>query len=170
MKTRAWGWLATAVLAAGLNSNYHNGGLEWAHRIAEQVEHNSNAVLALATGRAYQFMAEAKVVSAHHSTSCPASAVLAEVRRSIVPGHSEIERVEEMPAREEAQLARLEVNRCRLEAQLGRLRIANFNPVAVRLPRVVVCPRVQVSVPRMPVMKMPAIPVVHVEYMGPGPV
>src|SRR5579872_5211112 len=101
MKTQSWGWLAVAVLAAGLNSSYHDGGLQWAHRIADRVEHNSNAVLALATGRADQFMAEAKIISAHQSSPCPLSAVLAEVRHSIAPAHSELDRFEQMSAREE---------------------------------------------------------------------
>src|SRR5215831_1299560 len=64
MKTQAWGWLAAAVLAAGLNSSYHNGGLQWAHEIADRVQHNTGAVLALATGRADEFLAEARMLKA----------------------------------------------------------------------------------------------------------
>jgi hypothetical protein len=169
MKTQAWGWLATAVLAAGLNSSYHNGGLEWAHRAADRVQHNTNAVLALATGNADRFLAEAQLASARTSTSCPVSAALAAVRRSIAPIQSEQERFDAMTAREEAALARMEANRARMEAQIARLNMANFNPVVVRAPRVV-CPRVRVSIPRMPVMKMPSAHVVHVEYSGAGPV
>ena len=63
MKTQAWGWLTAAVLAAGLNASYHDGGMQWAHRIADRVEHNSNAVLALATGHADEFVTEARVLS-----------------------------------------------------------------------------------------------------------
>jgi len=74
-----------------------------------------------------------------------------------------------MTAREEAALARVEARRVRMEAQIARLNMANFNPVAVHVPRVV-CPRVRVSLPRMPMMKMPSTPVVHVEYSGAGPV
>ena len=169
MKTQAWGWLATAVLAAGLNSSFHNGGLEWAHRVADQVQHNTSAVLALATGNADRFLAEAQLANAQNSHSCPFSAALAAVRRSIAPVHSEEERFEAMTAREEAALARLEAHRTRVEAQMVRLNMANFNPVIVRAPRVV-CPRVRVSIPRMPVVRMPATPMVHVEYSGPGPV
>lgn len=173
MKTQAWGWLATAVLAAGLNASYHNGGLEWAHRIAARVGHNTSAVLALATGRADQFLAEAQIISAHQSRSCPLSAALAEMRRSIAPAHSGFDRFEEVSdqfsARQEKHLAQLEANRARMEAQFARLSMAGFNPVVVRMPRVV-CPRVRLAVPRMPVVKMPSIPVVHVEYTGAGPV
>ena len=45
MKSQAWGWLATAVLTAGLNSSYHNGGLRWIHEAADRVQHNTNAIL-----------------------------------------------------------------------------------------------------------------------------
>jgi hypothetical protein len=169
MKTQPWGWLAAAVLAAGLNSSYHNGGLEWAHRVADRMQHNTGAVLALATGNMDRFLAEAQVVSAQNSHSCPFSSALAAVRHSIAPMHSEQERFEAMTAREEAAMARMEARRARMEAQMVRVNMANFNPVAVRIPRVV-CPRVHVSVPRMPVMRMPATPDVHIEYSGPGPV
>src|SRR3954447_24555148 len=152
MKTQAWGWLAVAVLAAGLNSSYHSGGLEWAHRIAGRVGHNSNAVLALATGRADQFLAEAQIIRAHQSPACPLGAVLAEVRQSIAPAQEDVAQFEAMSvqltARQEAQLARLEANRARMEAQLARVSMANFNPVAMRMPTVA-CPRVHVSIPRM---------------------
>src|ERR1700758_1868952 len=62
MKTQAWGWLGAAVLAAGLNSSYHNGGLEWVHEIVDRVQYNTGAVLALVTGRADQFLAEARML------------------------------------------------------------------------------------------------------------
>ena len=169
MKTQAWGWLAVAVLAAGLNSSYHNGGLEWAHRISDRVQHNTSAVLALATGHADRFLAEVQLASAQNSHSCPLSAALAAVRRTIAPIHSEQERFDAMTAREEAALARMEANRARMEAQMARLNMANFNPVVIRAPRVV-CPRVRVSVPRMPMVRMPSLPVVHIDYPGAGPV
>ena len=173
MKTQAWGWLATAVLAAGLNSNYHNGGLQWLHDAADRVQHNTDAVLALATGHADRFLAEAQLASAQSSPSCPVSSALAAIRRSIAPVHNQQERFQMMTAREEEALARLEANRARMEARLVRLNMVNFTPVMMRGPRVV-CPRVHVSVPqipamRMPVMKMPA-PAIHIEYSEAGPV
>ena len=181
MKTQAWGWLATAVLAAGLNSSYHNGGMDWAHRVADRVQHNANAVLALATGNADRFLAEAQLASAQNSHSCPFSAALAAVRRSIAPVHSEQERFEAMSARQEAAMARLEArrarmeaNRARVEAQLARLNMANFNPVVVRMPRTV-CSRINVRIPRIrqievPVVEIPPTPVVHIDHSGAGPV
>ena len=173
MKTQAWGWLATAVLAAGLNSNYHNGGLQWIHDAADRVQHNTNAVLALATGRADRFLAEAQLASAQSSPSCPVGAALAAMRHSIAPVRNQQERFEMMTAREEAVLARLEANRARMEARFVRVKMANFNPVMMHAPRVV-CPRVRVSVPQIPAMKMPAVkipaPDIHIEYLGAGPV
>ena len=173
MKTQSWGWLATAVLAAGLNSSYHNGGLQWVHDAADQVQHNTTAVLALATGRADRFLAEAQLASAKSSPSCPVRAALAAVRRSIAPVHTEQERFEALTAREEGALARLEANRARMEVRFAQLNMANFNPVMVRAPKVV-CPRVHVSIPRMPAMKIPVVriptPAVHVECSGAGPV
>jgi hypothetical protein len=164
MKTQAWGWLAAAVVAAGLNASYHDGGLQWAHEIADQVKHNSAAVMALATGRADQFLAEANFASARKRTpSCPFTAALAEARTIVVPNEFE-QRVEIMSAREQAQLARLEANRARIESRVARIHIpaVAFNPVVVRAPKVSVCPRVRVNVPRLPNIQMPAMPVVHV--------
>jgi hypothetical protein len=164
MKTQAWGWLATAVVAAGLNASYHDGGLRWAHEITDQVKHNTTAVMALATGRADQFLAEANFASARKQTpSCPLTAALAEARTIVVPNEFE-QRVEIMSAREQAQLARLEANRARIESRVARIHIpaVAFNPVVVRAPKVSVCPRVRVNVPRLPNIQMPAMPVVHV--------
>jgi hypothetical protein len=178
MKTQAWGWLATAVLAAGVNSNYHNGGLQWIHDAAERVQHNSNAVLALATGRADRFLAEAQLASAKSSPSCPVTAALAAVRRSISPVHTDDQRFDAMTAREELALARLEANRARIEAQveaqLVRVNMANFTPMVVRAPRIA-CPRVNVSVRRIPAIRMPMVriaapPAIHVDCSGAGPV
>jgi hypothetical protein len=148
--------------------------MEWAHRIADRVEYRTSAVLALATGRADRFLTAQQSLSSD-SESLPSQCKLktALVRiQSMSGSHSNFDRFEAMSAREEAQLARLEANRTRMEARLARIRIpaVNINPVVVRVPRVDVCPRVRVNVPRMPVVKVPSIPVVHVEYSGSGPV
>jgi hypothetical protein len=159
MKTQAWGWLAVAALAAGLNASYHDGGLQWAHQIVDQVGHNTSAVLALATGRADQFMAEAQLVTRHKQNSeCPLTAALARMDTSM-PSDFEVERFEMISAREQAQLARLEANRARIEAQVSRIRIPAmaFRPVVVAAPKLSVCPRVRVNIPRIPAMKMPVI-------------
>ena len=175
MKIQAWGWLAAAVLAAGLNSSYHEGGMQWAHEIVDRVGHNTGAVLALATGRADQFLTEARMLNVgREEPQCPLAAAMAEVQSSFDQSNAGIDRIEVMSAREQARLARIEANRARMEAQiqarLARVRLpgANFSPVVVRVPKID-CPRVRVNIPRMPRINVPA-PVVNVDYSGPGPV
>jgi len=184
MKTQAWGWLAAAVMAAGLNASYHDGGLEWAHRVADQIGYNSAAVLALASGRADQFLADAQLVTASEETaSCRWATALARVQNQVAHTENQFAHVQAMSAREEAQLARLEANRARIEArvaaQSARIRIpaAVFSPVVysfsnMKMPDVKIlgaCPRVRVNLPRLPMVRIPA-PVVHVETFSPGPV
>jgi len=175
MKTQAWGWLTAAVLAAGLNSSYHNGGLQWAHEIVDRVQHNSNAVLALATGRADKFVTEARILSAHRTEKCPLATVLAESQDSFGPQQEwQFEQFQAISQREQLQIARIEANRARIEAQvqrqLSRVQFVSphINPVALQIPKID-CPRVRVNIPRMPKIKIPA-PVVQVNYSGPGPV
>jgi hypothetical protein len=177
MKTQAWGWLAAGVLAAGLNASYHDGGLEWAHRIADWFCQDSAALLALASGQADRFLAEAQLVTARsESASCPLSTVLARIRTKLGQDRAGSDagwaRVEAMSARDEAQLARFEASRARIEARVARIRIpaVAFSPVSIAAPRISVCPRVRVNIPRMPAIKMPMMPVVHVESVGAGPV
>lgn len=176
MKTQAWAWLTAAVLAAGLNASYHDGGLQWAHRIAGRIGHSTNAVLALATGDAQQFLTEARVIEVRQQKSpCPIEAAVAELQSEVdgmvAPADSEFARIEVMSARQQAHLARMEAHRARIEAEVARMRIpaVAFNPVVVRSSYVSVCPRVRVNIPRMPRVKMPAR-VVSVESFGSGPV
>ena len=183
MKTEAWGWLAAAVVAAGLNASYHDGGLEWAHRVADQIGHNSAAVLALASGRADQFLTEAQLVTAREETaSCRWTTTLARVQNRVARTENGFAHVQAMSAREEAQLARLEANRARMEARFAAQAVrfqaaAALRPVAYSVPDMKmldmeipsVCPRVRVNLPRLPMVRIPA-PVVHVETFGPGPV
>ena len=185
MKTQAWGWLAAAVLAAGLNSSYHTGGLQWAHAIADRVGHNTGAVLALATGRADQFLAEERMLTVDRATDatvdidngdqdaaqCPLTTAMVQVQSTFDGSQSEFDQFQAMSDREQARLARLEARRVRIEnavrARLARVRIqtADFNPVAIELPQVK-CPRVRVNIPRIPRIKVPA-PVVHIDDPGP---
>ena len=194
MKTQAWGWLAAAMLAAGLNSSYHNGGLQWAHEIAGRVEHNTGAVLALATGRADQFLAEARMLNAdravdsdvdvdiadkadvadNESPQCPFSAAMAQLESARDQSQAQFDSFQALSDREQARLARFEAKRVQIEnavrARVARVRIrtADFNPVTVELPKVE-CSRVRVHIPRLPRIKVQA-PVVHVDDSGPGPV
>lgn len=191
MKTQAWGWLAAGVVAAALNASYHDGGLQWAHQIVDQVRHNSQVVLAMATGQADQFMAEAQLASARHqATACPLAAAMAEARAKIMDQDADTVIRDQadamiqdsdvasddsgfaaMTARQQAALARLEARRARIEAQVARIRIpaVAMRPVVVRVPEVSVCPRVRVHLQRMPAIKIPPMPQVHVDP-GMGPI
>ena len=167
MKTQAWGWLAAAVMAAGLNASYHDGGLGWAHEIANQVKHNTGAVLALATGRADEFLTEASFVAASkRSAPCPFAAALAEARTVTIPRHVELERFQVMSAREQAKLANLEMERARIQARVAELHIPPMalTPVVVQAPIRSVCPRVRVHMPRIPAVKVPAPPAVQASF------
>ena len=171
MKTQALGWLAAAVVAAGVNASYHQGGLEWAHRIADQVGHNTEAVIALATGRADRFLEEAQVVRAQDQVaSCRFATAMARVQSRIARSEARFEGFEAVSAREEAQLARLEANRARIEARVARIRIpaVAVTPVVVRVPKVDVCPRVRVNLPQLPQIRMPEVPTVHIDVPGAG--
>lgn len=123
MKTQAWGWLTAALLAAGLNSSYHNGGMQWAHEIVDRVGHNTGAVLALATGRADQFLAEARMLNVERhadreASQCPFTATMAQVERSFDQSQAQIDRFQALSDREQARLARIEASRARIEARV----------------------------------------------------
>jgi hypothetical protein len=170
MKTQAWGWLAAAVMAAGLNASYHDGGLRWAHQFVDQVTYNAGTVIALASGRVGQLQSQAPMLAAQNERSrCPLTAALARVEMKLDRSDMGFDTVEVMSAREQAQLARLAANRARIEAKVARIRIPAFafNPVVVPAPHVSVCPRIRVSAPPMPAIKPP---MVHIEMPGTGPV
>jgi hypothetical protein len=128
MKTQAWGWLLAGVLAAGLNASYHDGGLEWAHQALDHVERNVSVVLALASGRADQFVAEVQPVAAREETaSCRMATALARVHARFVQSQfarSEREwdrlaaQSEEISARQQAAASRLEAHQAQMEARL----------------------------------------------------
>ena len=170
--TQAWAWLTAGVLAAGLNASYHDGGLQWAHQIADRVEHGSAVVLALASGRADQFLTEARSLTARDETaSCPWATMRDRVQSRIDSAEAGWD---VMSAREEAQLARLEANRARMEARIAaqtahiRIATANFAPLDLTaIPAPVVCPRIRVNVPRLPLIKAP---VIHIRTTSAGPV
>ena len=170
MKTQAWGWLAVAVLAAGLNASYHDGGLQWAHQIADRVQHNSMAVFALATGHADRFLTEARYVATPHElTPCRFTEDMARFDRGMARSRV---RFEVMEARQQIALARMQANRARMEAEVARVHIpaVAFTPVSIRVPEAPACPRIRVSVPRIPQITIPSVPVVHVDVQGAGPV
>ncbi len=179
MKTnQAWGWLAAGVLAAVLNASYYDGGLQWAHRIADRISYQSATALALASGRASLFLTEARMITARNeSAACPWAAAAARVQSRIARSQSQFDRFEAMSAREQAQLARLEASRARMEAQIAahaarfRVTTAAFSPATSKVMALpVVCPRVRVNIPELPMGEMPAVPEVHVDLSSTGPV
>jgi hypothetical protein len=188
--TQAWGWLVAGVLAAGLNASYHDGGLQWAHQVAEQisyqVEHRSAAVLDLASGHADRFVSEVQLLTTRQETaSCPWSTAWARVqtrvaRTQVARTQAGFDRFKAMSDRQEAQLARFEANRARIEAQMAQIRlqidpqIAHLRMTAATLGPIelktvpVACPRIRVNVPRVPMIRIPA-PAIDVES-GSGPI
>jgi len=197
--TQAWGWLAVGVLAAGLNAAYHDGGLEWAHRVVERVTDRASAVLAQASGRADWFLAEVRMLTARDEAAsvrsvslvqgghCPVGAAMARVqaamaRSAITRSQAEYGRVEAMSAREESRLARREATRARVETarmesqiavQTAHIRVTSvaFDP-AFNPAKDSACGRVRVTIPRLPKIKIaaPVIPTIHIETPGAGPV
>jgi hypothetical protein len=167
MKTQAWGWLAAAVMAAGLNASYHNGGLHWAHQVVNRVTYNAGTVIALATGHIDQLQVR-MLTAQNETTSCPLATALARAENNWDRSETSQENLEAMSAREEARLARLEANRIRIEAQVARLRLpaVALSHVVVPGPRCSFCPRVRVNMPRLPVINAP---VVHLDLPTAGP-
>jgi hypothetical protein len=170
--TQAWGWLAAGVLALGLNGFYQDGGAERLHRnvdgVIARIADRSGAVMALASGRADWFMAKASLLAARDETaSCRLASTLARFQTKFAATQTGMAHFEAMSARQEAALARVEANRARIEAQVARGR---FSPVAFDAAKIpVICPRVRVNIPRMPVVKIPA-PVVNFGSSGGGPI
>ena len=95
MKIQAWGWLIAGVVALGLNGFYHDGGCSWAHRAVAEFEHNTSVVLALASGRADEFLAEVKpVVTREEPASCRVATVLARVQNKVARMQTEFAHTE----------------------------------------------------------------------------
>lgn len=180
MKLQALGWLAAGVLAAGLNSSYHNGGLEWAHRIADRVGHESNAVLALATGNADRFYSEARLqearlarVGEENSSPCRLSLAMAKVQDAVPLSTVTFAQsegwTEQLTDREQAQLDRQAARRARMQAQSARIEIPEIEVPEIQIPEIQVpavrVPAVRVSEIHVPVVRVPAIhiPAVHVQ-------
>jgi hypothetical protein len=176
MKTQAWGWLAAGVVALGLNGFYQDGGWQWAHQIVDRVSRDSSAVIALATGRADRFLAEASVVSAQReATACPWSIEKLRIQTKMPEFGKGFDRFQVMSARQQEQFARMEAARARMEAKMARLRIPAVTVNSVELPSLqslplAGCTRMRVSVPRLPKIRVPAPPVIHIGPLGPDSV
>jgi hypothetical protein len=164
--TQAWGWLAAGVLALGLNGFYHDGGAAWAHRIVDRVAGRSGAMVNLVSEGVDQFMGKANLAAARNETaSCRLATAMAQVQTKMARAQNGMAHFQAMSARQEADRARIETQRVRVRVTAG-----TFHPVAFQAMKIpVVCPRVRVSVPQPPMVKIPA-PVVQVEMPGGGPV
>lgn len=162
MKTQAWGWLVAGVMALGLNGLYHDGGLGWAHQIADQVGSKAGYVLALATGRADEFLAQTQVFAARgESASSQIDNAVAVVQGRVARSQTSFSRLETMVARQQAACARLEAHQARMEAKRARMEAlvaARVQTAALVTPMnmKIACPHVRVVVPRI------STPMVHI--------
>jgi hypothetical protein len=193
MKTQAWAWLAAGVVALGLNGFYHDGGFECLHRAADRIESRSSAVLALATGRAQQFLEQARVATLPDETDAPVlEAAVARAQTTIARTETTFDRWQAVSDRQEVRFVRLEATRARLQTVQARLACSRIpavtvNPVAFKAVRIETCPRIRVSVQRIPTIDVPtvsipkidiprvsipkiSVPAIHVELQGAGPV
>jgi len=188
--TQAWGWLAAGVLAAGLNAAYHDGGLEWVHRIADQAQHVSRAVVALASGRADRFLVETQMLTARNEAF--SDAAVAKANQVMARTEAAYARAEAFQAREQAHCARIRAEHvARIEARMAPhqalMRIAEaetdaafrsieipeipaMTPSRIEIPQVKVrCLRVRMNVPAMPRINGPALPAINVSVSSSGP-
>ena len=156
--TNAWGWLAAGVLALGVNGFLHDEGANLFRRAADGMVAQSEAVMALATGQADQFLAQAQVVAARNRAQrCPLDAAVARMR-SRVAERAQFAQFESMRAQQESQMVWLDVQKNQMEAQMAQFQ---FDTADLNVPEVhVICPRMRVSIPQ-PKLRIPA-PVVHV--------
>jgi hypothetical protein len=175
MKTQAWSWLTAGVVALGLNGFYHDGGAEWAHRVADRISDQSAVVAERVSGRAQQFLDSAGMVAARSETaSCRLSTALARAQSEMARTQNRFANFQAnfqaMSDQQGAQVVELEANQDqleaqveqRVEAQLARVQFASavVDPVQVR----VVCPRVRVNVPvvRIPRVSIPEVSIPRV--------
>jgi len=185
--TQAWGWLAAGVLAAGLNAAYHDGGLAWAHRIADRAQRVSGAVVALASGHADRFLAEAKTLSIRNDDDATAfsDTMVATADQEMARAEAAYARA---AARGQAHCARMQAEHARMEARMAAQRALGRIPAvqvqmalrsvqipeipAMSVPRIEIqrmkwgqnCSRVHISLPSLPKISIPAAPAMNVSW------
>jgi hypothetical protein len=192
MKTQAWGWLAAGVVALGLNGFYQDGGLGWAHRMAESVEENTSKVWALASGHADRFVALAQLMNARtEAASGSVESAIARVQSNAAVVQSKWADVEKISAQQEVGMARAEARCARVQERVERAnarmqartaarvsaRAMATNIMipavaAVRAPEVCgLCPRLA-NLPRLPIIRTPMVrtPVIRVSLSDAGPI
>jgi hypothetical protein len=156
---QAWYWLATGVLALGLNGYYLDGGLQGLHRLVNCAETRVTE-----TGAQFSQIAAVAEVAMTDSAglrcerSAPTSVVA--VRPNIPPrtqarlaqlqermGEMQATRVQARIARLQQAMARRELQRAQVEWQDGRISLVNdAGQVQITLPGV------EVNVPQGPVV------------------
>jgi hypothetical protein len=181
--TQAWGWLAAGVLAAGLNAAYHDGGFAWAHRIADQAQHVSSAVVALASGHADQFLAEAQMLTASNDEFSDAADAKAD--QQVAWAEAAYARAEAFQAREQAHCARIRAEHARIEQRIAArqsfmrapeaeiettfrtIEIPGIPATRIEIPQVKIhCSYVRMNLPAMPRIDVPAVPAISVSVSG----
>jgi hypothetical protein len=171
--TQGWGWLTAGVLALGLNGFYHDGGAAWAHRLADQIGERSVVLASVLSEDVDGLVRRASLVRARGETgSCRVATTLARVQTKFARGRAGFDRLEALSAREEAGMARMEAQRARMEAQAARASIASevYRPMVGVSSIAVACPRVHVSVPRVPIVHVSIPQMTMIEVDGPGPI
>lgn len=170
--TQAWVWLTAAVMATGLNASYHDGGLQWAHQAIGQAEHCSWAVLALATGRADEFLSEARMELAAargEGASCPRQASAARLQAKAADAESGYAWVQAQVADGEAGFARIEATSARRQAVFARVQAIEARAEARAAARAARCRReiapaafVQIMTPTNPQVRVLRIPEIRI--------
>ena len=181
---QAWGWLAAGVLAAGLNAAYHDGGFAWAHRIADRAQHVSGAVVALASGHADQFLAEAEMLTARNDDPVTefSDAAVARADQQMARVEAAYARAEAFSARSQAHCARIAAERARIDAHraLGRIPEMRLETAvrtiqipdipAINVPQIVLsqmkadrCSHIRMSLPAIPKVSV-AAPAVDMSF------
>src|SRR5262249_25305729 len=128
------------------------------HRIADRVEYNTSAVLALATGHADRFYNETRLTEARmarvgeeNSSPCRLSLAMAQVEKAIPLSDATFAQFDRMSDHEQAQMARLAARRARMQAQLTRIEIP-----AIQVPEIHI-PEIQVPEIHVPAVRVPAV-------------
>ena len=104
---------------AGLNASYHDGGLQWAHRIAGQIENRANVVLALLMVAPMRPLPRrvSRMTAADENSEYRFDSALAHAQTKL--GKLE-RRIQSASGFVDRKLARLQANRARVEARLSR--------------------------------------------------
>ena len=167
--TQAWVWLAAGVLAAGLNAAYHDGGLAWAHRIADRAQHVSCAVVALASGHAGQFLAETQMLTARNDDDATtlSDTVVARADQAMARAEAAYARA---AARQQAHCARMQALHARMEARAEAYHTEAYHTEVyrtfVRIPDVQVMTDFRtIQIPDGPVIRVPQIQLSRVKFV-----